>query len=243
MAFLNEFPHFNANSMNLDWLLEQYSTFNQRLQELHDHFDEAVASMEAEIASYKAEYEQAFADYKAEINSAMTAYETSVNNTISAFETSVNSTISAFETSVNSAISTFETQVNGQVSTISNAIEQISNNVESYVENHISEWTLSASSEAVTVRSDDSAEVTTTVTLTNVTMANTPVVIGFNVNDAPAHSGYVFHTTEYHVSNGKLYPRINTYRENGSWILAVTDRKPSGTTIGDTTYNIIYTTI
>lgn len=232
MAYLNEFPHFNANSMNLDWILEQYSTFNQRLQELHDHFDEAVASMEAEIASYKAEYEQAFADYKAEINSAMTAYEASVN-----------STISAFETSVNSAISTFETQINGQVSTISNAIQQISNNVESYVENHISEWTLSASSEAVTVRSDDSAEVTTRITLTNVTMANTPVVIGFNVNDAPEHSGYMFHTTAYHVSNGNIYPKINTYREDGNWILAVTDRKPSGTGIGDTTYNIIYTTI
>ena len=53
MAYLNEFPHVEANKLNLDWLLEQYSTFDKRLQELHDHFDEAVATFETELESFK----------------------------------------------------------------------------------------------------------------------------------------------------------------------------------------------
>lgn len=49
MAYLNEFPHFEANQLNLDWILEQYSTFNKRIKEINDHFDEAVATIQGEV--------------------------------------------------------------------------------------------------------------------------------------------------------------------------------------------------
>lgn len=69
MAYLNEFPHVEANKLNLDWLLEQYSTFNKRLKELHDHFDEAVATFETELESFKHDYEEEFLSFTNEINS------------------------------------------------------------------------------------------------------------------------------------------------------------------------------
>lgn len=80
MAYLNEFPHFNANTMNLDWLLEQYATFNKRLQELHDHFDEAVATMNEELASYKAEYEREFEVFEARIDATIQEYNEKVDS-------------------------------------------------------------------------------------------------------------------------------------------------------------------
>lgn len=98
MAYLNEFPHVEANKLNLDWILEQYSTFDKRLQELHDHFDEAVATFETELESFKHDYEEEFANYKLEVQS--------------------------------------------EIDSISNAIEQISDNVSQYVSDHMSEWQL-----------------------------------------------------------------------------------------------------
>lgn len=68
MAYLNEFPHTEASKLNLDWILEQYSTFNQRLQEIVQHFDESVAQMEGDILQFKGEYEQAFDEYKSQVN-------------------------------------------------------------------------------------------------------------------------------------------------------------------------------
>lgn len=49
MAYLNEFPNFEAPQRNLDFILEQYSTFNKRIKEINDHFDEAVATIQGEV--------------------------------------------------------------------------------------------------------------------------------------------------------------------------------------------------
>lgn len=68
MAYLNEFPMFEADKLNLDWILEQYSTFNARLKEIQDAFDEAVNQFESDLETYKGEYELEFANYKSQVN-------------------------------------------------------------------------------------------------------------------------------------------------------------------------------
>ena len=67
MAFLNEFPHVDANKLNLDWLLEQYSTFDQRLQEVHNHFDEVAEAMERSNEEYQQALTNAFNAFKQEV--------------------------------------------------------------------------------------------------------------------------------------------------------------------------------
>ena len=85
MGYLNEFPHVESNKLNLDWLLEQYRTFNDRIAEIQAHFDEVAEEMRQENAQYKADMLEAF--------------------------------------------NSFKDDVNEQVATISNAIEQVSENV------------------------------------------------------------------------------------------------------------------
>lgn len=100
MGYLNEFPHTESNKLNLDWLLEQYRTFNDRIAEILAHFDEVAEEMRQENAQYKADMQAAF--------------------------------------------NSFKDDVNGQVASINNAIEQVSNNVEQFVEEHMADWQLEA---------------------------------------------------------------------------------------------------
>lgn len=100
MAYLNEFPQWDGNGRNLDWLLEQYSTFNKRIQEILDEFNSAVSQMQSDISDLESEYDR--------------------------------------------KLDNFETRVLNEVATISNAIEQISNNVSEYVGEHMGEWQLDA---------------------------------------------------------------------------------------------------
>ena len=68
MAFNNEFPHVEANKLNLNWLLKQYATFNDRLQELHDHFDESVETMQNSQAAFEQAITNLFNTFKNETN-------------------------------------------------------------------------------------------------------------------------------------------------------------------------------
>ncbi len=68
MAFNNEFPHVEANKLNLNWLLKQYATFNDRLQELHDHFDETVETMQNSQAAFEQAITNLFNTFKNETN-------------------------------------------------------------------------------------------------------------------------------------------------------------------------------
>ena len=68
MAFNNEFPHIEANKLNLNWLLKQYATFNDRLKELHDHFDEAVETMQNSQAAFEQAITNLFNTFKNETN-------------------------------------------------------------------------------------------------------------------------------------------------------------------------------
>lgn len=68
MAFNNEFPHIEANKLNLNWLLKQYATFNDRLKELHDHFDETVETMQNSQAAFEQAITNLFNTFKNETN-------------------------------------------------------------------------------------------------------------------------------------------------------------------------------
>lgn len=71
MAYINEFPNWDSNKLNLDWILEQYSTFNQRIQEIQDHFDEVAQGMGELVA----ELEQDFTEFQTTVNGQLDQFE------------------------------------------------------------------------------------------------------------------------------------------------------------------------
>ena len=68
MAYLNEFPKWDSNGRNLDWLLEQYSTFEKRLQEIRDEFTETVTRLEGNIESLENTYQRELDLFEGRIN-------------------------------------------------------------------------------------------------------------------------------------------------------------------------------
>ena len=64
MANFNTFPHVNADNLNLDWLLEQYATFNDRITEILAHFDEVAEEMRQQNEHYKNQVLALFNNYK-----------------------------------------------------------------------------------------------------------------------------------------------------------------------------------
>ncbi len=68
MAYLNEFPKWDSNGRNLDWLLEQYSTFNQRLQEIVDEFHSATEQMQSDIQGLETNYQRQLDLFEGRIN-------------------------------------------------------------------------------------------------------------------------------------------------------------------------------
>ena len=94
MGFLAEFPHVEANKLNLDWLLEQYSTFNKRIKEIQDHFDEVAAEMASEVNQLEEDFE---------------GFKQTVNTNFSNLSHDI-------EVQVNAAIA----DIQGQINTLSN---------------------------------------------------------------------------------------------------------------------------
>lgn len=78
MAYLNEFPNLKPNELNLNWILEQYSTFNDKLQELHDHFDSAINDINASIDEFENGINTEFNEFKNEVNTQIAT----INNAI-----------------------------------------------------------------------------------------------------------------------------------------------------------------
>lgn len=110
MAYLNEFPNLKPNELNLNWILEQYSSFNDKLQELHDHFDSAIN----------------------DINASIDEFEREVNNTISEFEQSINEDFNEFKEDINEEVSTISNVIE-QVN--ENIEEYVSENIQSFLWN------------------------------------------------------------------------------------------------------------
>ena len=67
MAYLNEFPQWDGNGRNLDWLLEQYSTFNARIQQILDEFNSAVSQMQSDIANLELEYDRKLDNFESRV--------------------------------------------------------------------------------------------------------------------------------------------------------------------------------
>lgn len=67
MAYLNEFPNLKPNELNLNWLLEQYSTFNARIQEILNHFDETVAEIRQDLSTFENSINTQFDEFKTEV--------------------------------------------------------------------------------------------------------------------------------------------------------------------------------
>lgn len=78
MANMNEFPHVDSDKLNLNWLLQQYATFNDRIAEIQAHFNEVAIQMRQENLAYKNEVERLFNAYKNEIDEEVA----SINNAI-----------------------------------------------------------------------------------------------------------------------------------------------------------------
>lgn len=79
MAYINEFPNWDSNKLNLDWILEQYSTFNQRIQEIQDHFDEVAEAMGGEVEQLESD----FNDFKTLVDNNMDSFETQIQQELS----------------------------------------------------------------------------------------------------------------------------------------------------------------
>lgn len=90
MAYLNEFPHFEANQLNLDWILEQYSTFNKRIKEIQDHFDEAVATIQGEVEELNNDFEEFKETVNSNFDTLSEELEGQVNEAITDIQRQVN---------------------------------------------------------------------------------------------------------------------------------------------------------
>ena len=96
MAYLNEFPHFENNKQVLDWILKQYSTFNQRIQEIQDHFDEVAQGMAEQVA----ELEQDFTEFQTAINGQLDQFEDDIQGQLTDGLNNIQSQINVISTNM-----------------------------------------------------------------------------------------------------------------------------------------------
>lgn len=89
MAYLNEYPHVEPNKLNLDWLLEQYSTFNKRIAEILQHFDETVEQIRADFQTAVDTFENQLATFENDINGQFNEFKTEVRNDITTIENAI----------------------------------------------------------------------------------------------------------------------------------------------------------
>ncbi|MBO7732097.1 MAG: hypothetical protein J6S67_06085 [Methanobrevibacter sp.] len=143
MAYLKEFPHMEASNMNLDWILEQYSTFNKRIQEILEHFDEAVETMEQDIASFKSY-----------VNDELTSLEHDFAEFTETVNTNFNTLSEELQTEISTLTTNLETEIDNSVTYINNRLDVITNNMVDYVEEHISEWQVEASTITYSLSND-----------------------------------------------------------------------------------------
>lgn len=96
MAWNNEFPHFENNKQVLDWILKQYSTFNQRIQEIQDHFDEVAEGMAQEVAQLELDFTQ----FQSDINGQMDRFEDDIQGQLTEGLNNIQSQINTISTNM-----------------------------------------------------------------------------------------------------------------------------------------------
>lgn len=68
MAYLNEFPNLKPNELNMNWILEQYSTFNERLEEIVNEFHSAVEEIERQFENYQNSINESVKEYSEKVD-------------------------------------------------------------------------------------------------------------------------------------------------------------------------------
>lgn len=162
MAYNNEFPHFEADKFNLGWILEQYSTFNRKIQEIKDYFDETVQGVTDH-------YEQIFTEFSTSINQSFSDFTdnitnsfNSLSNTFDIFRNDINSAISTFETNITNELNSYETTVNGRLAsqdqTLANAtasfqrqLDAMEADIVAYIGANIDQWQVEAGTISYTI--------------------------------------------------------------------------------------------
>lgn len=80
MTNFNTFPHVDADDLNLDWLLEQYATFNDRIAEIQAHFDEVAANMAEQNEQYRNQMLALYNNYKNYVDAKVESMENQVDS-------------------------------------------------------------------------------------------------------------------------------------------------------------------
>lgn len=80
MANFNTFPHVDADDLNLDWLLEQYATFNDRIAEIQAHFDEVATNMAEQNEQYRNQMLALYNNYKNYVDAKVESMENQVDS-------------------------------------------------------------------------------------------------------------------------------------------------------------------
>lgn len=151
MGYNSEFPHVEANKLNLDWLLAQYSTFNKRIKEILNHFDESVEAMERDIAAYKEDTTNQINSFKEEINGEIADLHSDFNEFTTTINNNFNELSEEITTQISTLTTTLEDEIDESVTYINNRLDYITNNMVEYVGVHMSEWQIEASSVKFTV--------------------------------------------------------------------------------------------
>lgn len=254
MAYLNEFPHFESNKLNLDWLLEQYSTFNDRIEEIMTAFNKAVEDMEEEVADVKATW----VSFKNEIENEFDNLTNTINNNFSNLEDDL-------QGEIDDLINNAYRQINTAITTMQATINDISENIETYINNNIATWFGESgyiendiTTSDWTVYPQDSSKLYTSITLNLVTFFDNPyplfvkigndlgtalIVIENNTTEGTT-ARVIYQSQELNIVLGSDPVQIGMTQSNKFYRLSYAITRPVASgTIALTNANIINNTI
>lgn len=245
MAYNHENPNVNYEMGVWDYYINEVKTFNEKLDRYQEEVNQKLADQDSEIADFKLNVNNQIGTLRIQLAD----FERDLTQQLNTFEGEMNETFRQWTAQ--------ETErYDEQIAAFREQIIRINQNIAGYLDENLptiiaQDQTLreeiitmaqcNVKTVQVTVRSDDSAEVTNTIILNEAPTTNVRLV-GFDFDDAPVHSGLSFKDSYYHIANNEIYPKINFYVD-GALKLAVTDRKPSGWSIGDVTYNVTYVVV
>lgn len=106
MGFWNKYPYTDFHELNLDWLLNEVSTIEHRIDELHDqlkeeltaeleaYVDEEIASLTTQVTNLSAQFDE-LDNHVSELDTAFNNFITYVNGEIAGFRQYIDDQITA----------------------------------------------------------------------------------------------------------------------------------------------------